>query len=404
MQLVWHTELRKVKILKNHKKNPRKISKEQLEKLKESITNFNYVEIVVVNTDNTILAGHMRIQALKALGRSSEEVEVRVPNRALSEREAEEYLIRSNKNSGEWDFDILQSEWDFPDLLQWGFTEAELQGVDTETVEQVDPHDDGYEEQQLVETKTKIGDIYELNDHKIICGSACDYNAVEKLLNSNLIDLVITDPPYNINYEGKTKEKLSIKNDNLPTLEFESLLKEFYNNANIFMRPGACIYVFHADINGEIFRKCFREASFKLSQCLIWEKDHFSLGRNDYHWKHEPILYGWKDGLAHLWMGDRTQTTVLKFKKPARNVEHPTMKPIELLGYLINNSSKKNDLIFDFFLGSGSTLIAADQTGRKCYGCELDPKYCDVIVDRFKKYKIMNNQKYTIKLNGQLCE
>lgn len=409
--LVWHTEIRKIKDLKEHEKNPRKITKDQLAKLKQSLENFNYVETIVVNLDNTILAGHMRIRALKALGRGKEEIEVRVPNRQLTPKEAEEYLIRSNKNTGEWDWERLANEWETADLFNWGFTEDELQIEDIERIEAID---DGYEEVLPEAPKTKRGDIYELGKHRLICGSATVFEDVEKVLGSELIDLVITDPPYNVAYKGGTPDQLTIKNDDLSDEEFETLLKEFYLNAFVFMKEGAAIYVFHADSEGEKFRRFFREANLKMAQCLIWLKNSFVLGRQDYQWQHEPILfggkeysdhdpvlYGWKEGEKHRWYNNRKQTTLLKFDRPQRNKEHPTMKPIPLIGYLINNNSKKDELIFDFFLGSGTTLIAAEQLNRRCYGCELDPKYCDVIVDRYRKYKLQRNEPCEIKLNGE---
>lgn len=410
-ELIWHTETRKIKDLKEHGKNPRKITKDQMEKLKQSLKSFNYVETIVINLDNTILAGHMRIRALKALGRIKEEIEVRVPNRQLTSKEAEEYLIRSNKNSGEWDWERLANEWEIPDLFNWGFTEDELQIKDPEKLEATD---DGYEEEIPEEPKTKPGDIYDLGRHRLICGSATVYGDIEKVLDSDQIDLVITDPPYNVAYKGGTKDKLTIKNDDLSNEEFENLLRDFYVNAFVFMKEGAGIYVFHADSEGEKFRRYFRESNLKLTQCLIWLKNSLVLGRQDYQWQHEPVLfggkeytdhdpvlYGWKEGEKHRWYNNRKQTTLLKFDRPQRNAEHPTMKPIPLIGYLINNSSKPEDLIFDFFMGSGSTLIAAEQLNRRCFGCELDPKYCDVIVDRYKKYKLQRNEICDIKLNGE---
>lgn len=410
-ELIWHTGTRKIKDLKEHAKNPRKITKDQMEKLKQSLKSFNYVETIVINLDNTILAGHMRIRALKALGRGKEEIEVRVPNRQLTAREAEEYLIRSNKNSGEWDWERLANEWEIPDLFNWGFTEDELQVKDPEKIEAVD---DGYEEEIPANPMTKSGDIYELGQHRLICGSATVYGDIEKVLELERIDLVITDPPYNVAYKGGTKDKLTIKNDDLSNEEFENLLRDFYVNAFVFMKEGSGIYVFHADSEGEKFRRYFRESNLKLTQCLIWLKNSLVLGRQDYQWQHEPVLfggkeysdhdpvlYGWKEGEKHRWYNNRKQTTLLKFDRPQRNAEHPTMKPIPLIGYLINNSSKPEDLVFDFFLGSGSTLIAAEQLNRRCFGCELDPKYCDVIVDRYRKYKMQRNEECIIKLNGE---
>lgn len=409
--LTWKTETRKVSELKDHAKNPRKITKEQMEKLKESLKKFNYVETVVIDTNNRILAGHMRIRALKALKRGKEEIEVRVPSRALTEEEADEYLIRSNKNVGDWDWDKLHDEWDPEKLFDWGFTEDELKikKIADEAV------DDGYDEDPPEEPKTKPGDLYELGPHRLLCGSATSHDDILKLCDDETIDLVLTDPPYNVAYTGGTSEKLTIKNDNMSDEDFCALLRDFYVNAFLAMKPGAAIYVFHADSEGEKFRKYFREAGLKLAQCLIWLKNSLVLGRQDYQWQHEPclfggkeyegydpVLYGWREGDKHKWFNNRKQTTLLKFDRPTRNKEHPTMKPIPMLGYLINNSTKSGDHVMDFFLGSGSTLIAAEQLGRRCFGTELDPKYCDVIVDRYIKYKAAVKEPCEIKLNGEI--
>lgn len=396
MKIKWTSKKLLVNEIFENPSNPRKISMQSGNQLKRSLEKFGLCEPIVVNVDGQIIGGHQRFRLLQKMGQY--EIDCFIPDRELSDEEVGELTIRLNKNSGDWDYDILADQWDVPSLLDWGFTEKELELAE---VEKIAGKDDDFEEKLPSDPKTKLGDIYQLGNHRLICGSATDHGIVEKVLESKMIDLVITDPPYNVAYEGKTKDKLSIKNDDLNDQDFESLLREFYMNAYTFMKEGACIYVFHADMEGEKFRRFFRESTLKLSQCLIWAKQHFSLGRNDYHWQHEPVLYGWKEGEAHQWNGDRKQTTLLKFEKPARNAEHPTMKPIELICYLINNSSKKGEIVFDFFLGSGSTLIASEQTGRRCYGCELDPKYCDVIVERYKKYKLKNNEPFEIKLNGE---
>lgn len=411
--LEWRTEKRKVSELKDHAKNPRKITKEQLEKLKESFQKFNYVEMVVVDSNNRILAGHMRVRVLKALRRGKEEIEVRVPSRALTEEEADEYLLVSNKSGGDWDWDMLANNWEVDFLLNCGFTEDEMQiKKDVENAE-----DDGYEEDLPPEPKTNPGDLYELGEHRLLCGSATLHDDILKLCDDESIDLVLTDPPYNVAYTGGTSEKLTIKNDNMSDEDFGSLLRDFYVNAYLAMKPGAAIYVFHADSEGEKFRKYFRESGLKMTQCLIWLKNSLVLGRQDYQWQHEPclfggkeytdhdpVLYGWREGEKHKWYNNRKQTTLLKFDRPTRNKEHPTMKPIPMLGYLINNSTKKGDCVMDFFLGSGSTLIACEQLGRRCYGTELDPKYCDVIVDRYVKFRQSQNLPIDIKLNGEPYE
>ena len=406
----WTTEKRLIKDLKFHPKNPRLITKDQLDQLKKSLRKFNYVETVVINLDNTILAGHMRVKAMKSMRKGKKEIDVRVPNRMLTPDEAEEYLIRSNKNTGEWDWEILANEFDSDKLFDWGFTEDELK-VKKESDEAVD---DGYEEDPPEEPKTKLGDLYELGPHRLLCGSATSHEDILKLTDDETVDLVLTDPPYNVAYTGGTNEKLTIQNDNMSSEDFGAFLRDFYVNAFSALKEGAGIYVFHADSEGEKFRKYFRECGLKLTQCLIWLKNSLVMGRQDYHWQHEPclfggkeytdhdpVLYGWKEGEKHKWYNNRKQTTLLKFDRPTRNKEHPTMKPIPMLGYLITNSTKAGDCVMDMFLGSGSTLIAAEQLGRRCVGTELDPKYCDVIVDRYRKYKASQNEPCVIKLNGE---
>ncbi len=397
MKIKWSSIKFLVNEIFENAANPRKISRESGNQLRRSIEKFGLCEPIAVNQNGLIIGGHQRFRLLQSMGQY--EIDCFVPDRLLSNEEVQELTIRLNKNGGEWDFDILANEWDTNELINWGFTEKELELFEAE---KIPGKDDGFDEELPSQPKTKPGDIYQLGNHRLICGSATDHGVVEKILDSELIDLVITDPPYNVAYIGIRKDKLSIENDNLSDEQFSLFLKDFYMNAYTFMKSGAGIYVFHADCEGEKFRRFFKESSLKLSQCLIWVKNHFSIGTNDYHWQHEPVLYGWKEGEAHEWYSDRKQTTLLKFDKPTRNAEHPTMKPIDLICYLINNSSKKGQLVFDFFLGSGSTLIASEQTGRKCYGCELDPKYCDVIVERYKKYKIQNNQPCEIKLNGEI--
>ena len=406
----WHNETRLIGDLKDHEKNPRVLTKDQMKQLKASFKKFGYCEVVAINLDNTILAGHQRTRTMKILKMDKKPIDVRVPNRMLTPEECDEYLIRSNKNTGEWDYDMLANQWDVDKLIDWGFTEEELSYKNPTNVE---AEDDGFEEELPPEPFTKPGDIYDLGRHRIICGSATNHDDILKLCDDESVDLVLTDPPYNVAYTGGTAEKLTIKNDNMSAEDFSELLRDFYVNAYLCLKPGGGIYVFHADSEGEKFRKYFRESGLKMTQCLIWLKNSLVLGRQDYQWQHEPclfggkeytdhdpVLYGWREGDKHKWYNNRKQTTLLKFDRPTRNKEHPTMKPIPMLGYLINNSTKPNDCVIDFFLGSGSTLIACEQVGRRCVGSELDPKYCDVIVDRYMAYKKSKGEVIEMKLNG----
>jgi len=236
------------------------------------------------------------------------------------------------------------------------------------------------------ETISKPGDIWLLGRHRLLCGDATIADDVAKMMGAERADLVWTDPPYNVAYEGKTAESLTIQNDEMSGTDFYQFLYDAYLTMFMFTKPGGGIYVAHADTEGVNFRKAMVDAGWLFKQCLVWVKQTFVMGRQDYHWKHEPILYGWSPGAAHTWIGDRKQSTVLEFSKPARNGEHPTMKPVELIEYCMSNSVVPGGLVLDLFGGSGSTLIACEKTGRNARLVELDPKYCDVIVARWEKY------------------
>lgn len=237
---------------------------------------------------------------------------------------------------------------------------------------------------EIDEPTTKTGDIWILGRHRLMCGDSTQKEQVLRLMNNQEADMILTDPPYNVDYEGKTADALKIENDNMNETEFYNFLLDSFRNMYESVKYGGSVYVFHADTEGLNFRNAFKSCGFKLAQCLVWVKNTFVMGRQDYQWRHEPILYGWKEGAGHYFVDDRKQSTVLEFDKPSKNAEHPTMKPVDLLVYLIKNSSKENNLILDLFGGSGSTLIAAEQTKRNCYTMELDPKYCDVIVKRWE--------------------
>lgn len=397
-KIIWKNETRLLSDLKDHSKNPRKISSEQMDRLKASFEKFGYAETIALNADNTILAGHQRVRAMKLLRLTKDPIDVRVPSRQLTEKEADEYLIGSNLIKGDWDEDLLLLNWDATTLLEWGFSEDQIKKKKKKVAGEEDDFDTTPPESPV----TVLGDIYELDAHKIVCGSATCLDTVKKVAGEEEIDLVITDPPYNVAYEGKTKDKLKIQNDSMGDKDFYSFLLEFYSNAFSVMKKGASIYVFHAESEGANFRRTLLESNLKLSQCLIWVKNGMVLGRQDYHWQHEPCLYGWKEGNSHKWYSDRKQTTIMNFDKPTRNAEHPTMKPIPLICYLINNSSQFGDKVFDFFMGSGTTLLACEQTGRIAYGTELDPKYCDVIVNRFIAYKKSKHESFVLKRNGEV--
>jgi len=234
------------------------------------------------------------------------------------------------------------------------------------------------------EPTTKTGDLFALGDHRLLCGDATSADDVARLMGGAKADIWLCDPPYNVDYTGKTKDALKIENDGMEDLRFRSFLVTAFDLALSNTKAGGAFYIWHADLEGYNFRAAIFDCGETVRQCLIWVKQTMVMGRQDYQSKHEPCLYGWKSGAAHSWHTDRKQTTVLEFDRPSRSVEHPTMKPVELFAYLLTNSSKKRDIVFDPFLGSGTTLIAAEQLGRKCYGMEISPAYCDVIIQRWE--------------------
>lgn len=405
--LEWYTKKLKVKELVPCSYNPRKITPERLLKLKKSLEKYNLAEIPDVNTDYVIIAGHQRVKVLMDLNRGDELIDVRVPNRKLTENEFKEYNVISNVSVGYWDLDILEDCFADINLLELG--------LDTENIEipeDIIPLDLTEEDEcdpdlTLPKTpQTHLGDFYELISiekgisHRVICGDSTLSENYQILLGDKNFDLIITDPPYNVNYEGKTKDFLKIKNDKMDNDSFYIFLFSFYKEAFINSKAGASIYVFHADSEGDNFRSALKNSGFKLSQCLIWLKNTLVMGRQDYHWKHEPILYGWKEGSAHSWYSDRKQTTILEFDRPVKNAEHPTMKPIDIITYLIKNSSKQKDVVGDLFLGGGSTLISCEKTWRNCYGMELDPIYVDVDVRRWVNYMTDNKLDFIVKKNN----
>jgi len=292
-------------------------------------------------------------------------------------------------NAG-WDTTLLSLE--LADLKEQGF-EMDVLGFDPKELDKLlEPEQiDGLTDEDAVpevpvEPKTKLGDIYQLGNHRLMCGDSCSITDMEKLCAGQLVDMWLTDPPYNVAYEGKTKDALKIQNDSMGDDQFRQFLRDAYVTADTVMKAGAVFYIWHADLEGYNFRGAAKDAGWTVRQCLVWKKSVMVMGRQDYHWKHEPCLYGWKDGAGHLWAADRKQTTVLEFDKPARNGEHPTMKPVELFAYQMLNNTKGGDIVLDSFGGSGTTMIAAEKHGRYARLMELDPKYCDVIVKRWEDF------------------
>jgi site-specific DNA-methyltransferase (adenine-specific) len=381
-------ELRNINEIKPYEKNPR-INDGAVEAVANSIREFGWHSPIVVDKDGIIICGHTRLLSAKHLG--LEQVPVHVAT-DLSPEQVKAYRIADNKTGeiAEWDYDLLPIElaelqdMDF-DLSLLGFDTSELEqilnGDDVVTAGQTDP-DEVSETPEI--PVSKRGEIYQLGPHRLMCGDATSSVDVEALMDGEKVDLLLEDAPYNVNYEGGTG--MTIQNDNMGDSEFRIFLTDAFKCAYDVMKPGASFYLFHSDTEGYNFRGACRDANLKIRECLVWVKDTLVLGRQPYHWRHEPLIFGWKDGAAHSWYSDRKQTTVLEFDRPKKSELHPTTKPVEMLIYLIKNSSQRDELVADFFGGSGSTLIAAEQTGRKAYLMELDEKYCDVIRKRWAEF------------------
>jgi site-specific DNA-methyltransferase (adenine-specific) len=368
--------------------NSRTHSDEQVAQIAASIKEFGWTNPILI-TDNSIIAGHGRLMAARKLGMSKVPC-IEVKN--LTPAQVKAYIIADNKlalNAG-WDNELLNIE--FQELEQLGF-DLELTGFSLEEINALKPVEltEGLTDEDAapdvpVEAKTKPGDIYQLGNHRLMCGDSCSTNDMEKLCDGQLVDMWLTDPPYNVAYEGKTKDALKIQNDSMGDDQFRQFLRDAYVTADLVMKPGSVFYIWHADSEGYNFRGAAQDAGWKVRQCLIWKKSTMVMGRQDYHWKHEPCLYGWKEGAGHLWATDRKQTTILEFDKPSRNGEHPTMKPVALFEYQMLNNTKGGDIVLDSFGGSGTTMIAAEKNGRVARLMELDPKYCDVIVKRWEDF------------------
>ena len=366
--------------------NPRKDLKpgdSEYEKLKRSIAEFGYVEPVIWNkTTGHVVGGHQRLKVLIDTGVT--EVECVVVE--MSEEKEKALNVALNKISGEWDkeklsllisdlqladFDVSLTGFDAPEIDAL-FKNAQRNGV----------QDDDFDVDAALKEPaiTKPGDLWLLGKHRLVCGDSTKRDVFDLLMDGGQADLVVTDPPYNVNYEGSAGK---IKNDNMTDGAFYDFLFASFQNMEACMANDASIYVFHADTEGLNFRRAFSEAGFYLSGTCIWKKQSLVLGRSPYQWRHEPVLFGWKKKGKHEWYADRKQTTIWEFDKPKQNADHPTMKPVELLAYPILNSSMANCVVLDPFGGSGSTLIACEQTDRVCRMIELDEKYCDVIVKRY---------------------
>lgn len=363
--------------------NARTHSPEQIKKLRASLREFGFINPVVIDKDFNVIAGHGRILAAKEEG--IKEVPCVLVD-YLTEAQKKAYIIADNRMAMDagWDEELLRVEIE---ALQAEAFDLSLTGFDEQEITDLfgddsDVQEDDFDVDEELEKPTfsKAGDVWTLGRHRLVCGDSTKSETFETLMQGRKANLVVTDPPYNVNYEGTAGK---IKNDNLADEKFYQFLFDAFSNIEKVMADDASIYVFHADTEGLNFRKAFSDAGFYLSGCCIWKKPSLVLGRSPYQWQHEPCLYGWKKNGKHQWYSDRKQTTIWEFEKTKKNTDHPTMKPIPLLAYPIQNSSMSNTLVLDPFGGSGSTLIACEQTDRSCVTIELDEKYCDVIVKRY---------------------
>ena len=380
---------RKLTDLIPYVRNARTHSDEQVAQLAGSIKEFGWTNPILVDDDGGIIAGHGRLLAAQRL--KMDEVPT-IQIGGLSEAQRRALVLADNKlalNAG-WDIDLLKVE--LGDLNEQGFDIA-LTGFSVDELSKLlapdgtegltDPDDTP---EVPVDPVSKLGDVWVCGPHRVMCGSSLEQTAVDKLCASQAVDMLLTDPPYNVAYTGKTKEALTIKNDSMDDESFRGFLRDAFVSADTVMKAGAVFYIWHADSEGYNFRGACRDANWKVRQCLVWRKNSMVMGRQDYHWQHEPCLYGGKEGASHLWASDRKQTTILDFDRPSRSENHPTMKPVALFEYQLLNNTKGGDIVLDSFGGSGTTLIAAEKNGRVARLMELDPKYVDVIVQRWQEF------------------
>jgi DNA modification methylase len=390
------------------KYNPRKDLKPgdpEYEKLKKSIETFGYVEPVIWNKrTGNIVGGHQRLKIL--LEQGAAEVDCVVVD--MDENEEKALNVALNKVSGAWDLPKLA---DLINELDEAMFNIDLTGFDAAEIEDLfskvhdkDVQDDDFDaDKALEEIENPIsrpGDIWLLGKHRLICGDSTDPVVIATLMDGKKANLCVTDPPYNVNYTAGSENERTIKNDHMEDENFYKFLLAAFKNIFNALDDGAAVYVFHADTEGLNFRKAFKEADFHLANVCIWAKQSLVLGRSDYQWQHEPILYGWKPTGRHRWYADRKQTTIWNFDRPTKSELHPTMKPVPLVAYPIQNSSMTNCIVLEPFAGSGSTVIACEQTGRICYAIELDEKYCDVVVKRYIEYVGFDEEVFLIR-NGE---
>lgn len=387
----------KVEDLKFDKRNYRRHNDRNKELIKKSIEEVGFGRSIVIDSENEIVCGNgvvsqadkkTPVKVVETDG--SELVVIKRTDLKTSDAKRKQLAVMDNSasDSSEFDFELLQEDFDTEELQDWGLD------VDFAIEEEKEVIEDEVPEE--VETRCKLGDIWQLGEHRLMCGDSTKVDDVEKLMNGEKADMVLTDPPYNVNIgqgggsicsmriQNHRTDGATIKNDNMADNDFYNFLLEVFKCLIIFTKPGGAFYIWHADTQGLNFRLALKDAGLTVRQCLIWNKSQLVMGRQDYQWKHEPCLYGWVDGSSHKFYNDRKQTTVIDFERPQKSPEHPTMKPVGLFDYQIKNNTKGSDIVLDLFGGSGTTMIACEQNGRKARLMELDPHYCDVIIQRWE--------------------
>jgi len=381
-------------------RNARTHSPAQVDKIAASIREFGFLSPIITDGQSGILAGHGRVMAAQKLGLDTLPT---IDAAHLTEAQRRAYVLADNRTALDagWDDDLLKIE--LQDLDAAGF-DLSLTGFDVDEIAALtldategltDP--DAVPDAPAVPV-TVLGDVWLLGRHRLMCGDSTSIDHMEALTQGQLVDMWLTDPPYNVAYEGGTKEKLTIQNDSMSDDGFRQFLRDANSAADAVMKPGAVFYIWHADSEGYNFRGACHDVGWQVRQCLIWKKQTMVMGRQDYHWKHEPCLYGWKGGAGHLWATDRKQTTILEFDRPSRNAEHPTMKPVALFEYQMLNNTKGGDQVLDSFAGSGTTAIACETHGRFARLMEFEPHYCDVIIQRWQNF---TGQTATLEATGQ---
>ena len=373
------------------------------ENIKNSIMKYGVskaYDVCEIGGDLYWIDGHTRTQILVELVANG----VNIPNKLTAnfckvkdKKEAIEILLEvHNQRQNPIDNEVL-SEWIDLEELDVNVDSLNVNIDDIEIEQEVlEAEEDDFDVKTPETPITVLGDLYEIGEHRLLCGDSTQTDTFQKLMKGEIADMVVTDPPYNVAYEGKTKDSLTIENDSMGNDDFYKFLYDFYTALTTAVKKGGSIYVWHSSSEIINFAKAMVDAGWLLKQQLIWVKNTMVMGRQDYQWKHEPCLYGWLNGGSHNWYSDRKQTTIIEWDKPQRNGEHPTMKPIGIFAYQIGNSSKQGDIVIDAFGGSGTTIVACYQLKRKARVIEFDPKYCDVIIKRMIKL----DPTLTIKRNG----